>query len=120
MPTALRTSLPVPIDWTESRPIVAQEIQRDRRLRVLLILTQAPAWLTNESVLKSVLPSMGHSVSSDLLRTELAWLQEQGLVDLMQTGDLYVARLSQRGQDVSRGAVQQPGVSPPTGAPGDE
>ena len=120
MPAALHTSLPVPIDWTEVRPIVVQEIQRDRRLRVLLILNQAPEWLTNESVLKSVLPSMGHAVSSDLLRTELTWLQEQGLINLLQTSDLYVVRLTQRGQDVSRGAAQQPGVALPTDAPGDQ
>lgn len=113
MPSALRTA-PLVLPPVAVASVVAQEIQRDRRLRVLLTLAQAPAWVCNESVLKSVLRKLGHVVSTDLLRTELSWLQEQGLIDLEQASDLYVVRLLQRGQDVAYGASPQPGVASPT------
>lgn len=113
MPSALRAA-PHAAKPIAAAPVIAQELQRDRRLRVLLTLGQAPVWTCNESVLKNVLRALGHAVSTDLLRTELAWLHEQGLLELEQTGDLYVARLVQRGEDVARGAAQQPGVAPPT------
>lgn len=113
MTSAIRAPLPVAIDFAAVRPVVAQGLQRDRRLRVLHILSEVPAFLTNEDVLKSVLLSLGHAVSADLLRTELLWLQEQGLIELRQTGDLYIARLLSRGQDVARGAAQQPGIASP-------
>ena len=47
------------------------------------------------------------------MRTELAWLAEQGLIELDRTGSMHVARLLPRGADVALGAAQQPGIAPP-------
>lgn len=93
---------------------LTQVVQYDRRLRLLLILSAMPTGLSNESVLRRVLMAQGHAVSMDLLRTELAWLREQGLVILEQADNLYVARILPRGRDVGRGAAQQPGVASPS------
>ena len=93
--------------------VLAQEVQYDRRLRVLLALDEMPTGLANEAVLRRVLLAVGHAVSIDLLRTELAWLDEQGLAVLEQSDVLYVARILPRGRDVGRGLVKQPGVASP-------
>jgi len=114
MPSIQRTSPLAEMDDAAMSRMAAREIQRDRRLRVLLILEHAPGRTSNESVLKSALGSLGHVVTTDLLRTELCWLQEQGLIAVSQTeDDLYLARLLSRGQDVASGAAQQPGVASP-------
>lgn len=92
----------------------ADAIQHDRRLRILHVLAQAPAGLSNEAVLKQAVLTLGHAVSTDLLRTELAWLDEQGLIALTVARGLYVARLLDRGADVGSGRAFQPGVGAPS------
>lgn len=93
--------------------VVTQEVCRDQRLRILQSLLNAQAHLLNEAVLKRVLLAYGHAMSSDLVRTQLCWLEEQGLVDVSRGNGIQVARLSERGHDVATGAVRQPGVASP-------
>jgi len=91
------------------RQVLPTVIRPSRRLRILQCLMEAPGYTLDEAALDAVLSTLGHSVSSDLLRTELAWLGEQGLLDLEILGrDLYVATLSRRGLDVGRGRTLQP------------
>lgn len=85
----------------------------DQRLIVLQTLEEDPGYSHNEGVLRSVLGSFGHQLSRDGLRTELAWLQEQGLIQLSDAGGVQVARLTARGQDVATGAARAPGVARP-------
>ena len=63
--------------------------------------------------LGGILAMFGHKVSRDRLRTVLAWLAEQGLILVNDPGGLKVARLTARGQDVSCGAADCPGVKRP-------
>ncbi|MBP6582960.1 MAG: hypothetical protein KA204_05780, partial [Chromatiaceae bacterium] len=49
-------------------------------------------------------------VSFDAVRGDLAWLAEQGLV-LVTGGEIPVATLTVRGEDVARGRSQVPGVA---------
>lgn len=91
--------------------VMTKAMREDRRLRVLQSLLIAPASVANESVLRGVLMEIGHAVSADLMRTELSWLDEQGLVDVVENGDLYVVRITVRGRDVARGLAKQPGVA---------
>lgn len=91
----------------------ARLIQEDIRLSVLQVLNEDADYSHNESVLKAALRAVGHSVSSDRLRTELQWLAEQGLLRTEDVGGIIVARLTARGQDAAVGAAQVPGVKRP-------
>lgn len=85
----------------------------DQRLVIIQALEEDPGYSHNEAVLRGVLGSVGHSLSRDALRTELAWLQEQGLVTITQAGDIQVVRLTARGEDVALGRARVPGVARP-------
>ncbi|KGE77660.1 hypothetical protein [Halomonas salina] len=85
----------------------------DQRLIVLQTLEEDPGYSHNEGVLRSVLGTFGHQVSRDALRTELAWLAEQGLITVSDAGSVQVAKLTARGQDVATGAARVPGVARP-------
>lgn len=92
-------------------------LAEDRRLAILRVLYQAPGHRANGSVLQTALDAIGHDVSRDTIRGDLAWLAEQGLVAVEQVGtDLHVAELTQRGADVGTGRSVVPGVKRP--APG--
>ena len=85
----------------------------DRRLTVLLLLADSTGYSANEYTLVAVLSDMGQEVSNDKLHSELAWLQEQGLVSLTKVGGLTIAKLTTRGLDVARGRAVVPGVKRP-------
>lgn len=91
----------------------ADLVTADLRLVVLLSLAQDTGYAHNEYVLKEMLAQLGHSVSRDKLRTELNWLDEQGLIDLQDVAGTTVAKLTGRGKDVAEGAVIVPGVKRP-------
>lgn len=85
----------------------------DQRMVVLQALEEDPGYSHNEGVLRSVLGTFGHQVSRDGLRTELAWLAEQGLITLSDAGGVQVAKLTSRGEDVAQGHARVPGVARP-------
>jgi hypothetical protein len=86
----------------------------DRRLSILLVLSDSPSYSANAFLLQTAVGSIyGHNVSLDVLRTDLAWLQEQGLVHTSTTADVVVATLTARGVDVAAGRAVQPGVKRP-------
>lgn len=88
-------------------------LSEDRRLVVLRILDRAPGNEANHYILRDALDSMGHNVSRDVVRGELAWLEEQGLITVENLGSMSVAQLTGRGQDVSLGRAVVPGVKKP-------
>jgi len=94
----------------------AEHFTEDRRLAILLLLAAAPEYTANEFLLQSALANYGHSVPRDRVRTDLAWLAEQDLLVINTVGDLTVAKLSTRGNDVAAGRTTVPGVKRP--APG--
>jgi Fe2+ or Zn2+ uptake regulation protein len=86
----------------------------DRRLSILLVLNESPSYSANAFLVQTAVASIyGHNVSLDTLRTDLAWLAEQGLVHSKTTGDVTVATLTARGVDVAAGRAVQPGVKRP-------
>ncbi len=86
----------------------------DRRLVILRILAESDGYRCNEYLLKQLLEVQGHAVSKDRLRTDLGWLQEQGLLkELKQIGETTVATLNDRGLDVSNGLTTVAGVKRP-------
>lgn len=88
-------------------------IAADQRLSILRALEQDPDYSHNEHVLGRVLEAVGHAVSGDRLRTHLAWLAEQDLVQVEDVAGMQVAKLTRRGEDVALGRSRVPGVARP-------
>ena len=76
-------------------------------------MQQVSDYAHNETVLQSALTALGHGVSTDRLRGELAWLAEQGLIVVHDVSDLHVATLTARGGDIALGRARRPGVARP-------
>lgn len=85
----------------------------DRRLLLLRALAEAAGYEMHIGALHLVLEYKGHHVSRDLVQTDLAWLQEQNLVQLRDIAKVQIATLTQRGLDVSAGRATVPGVRRP-------
>lgn len=92
----------------------AEHFATHLRLAMLRVLEGAPACRANSSILHSAVQDLGLSASRDLVRTQIAWLDEQGLVTSAAAGDLVVVTLTERGLDVARGLVVVYGVARPT------
>jgi len=88
-------------------------VAADRRLILLHILAQSAGYTCNEFLLISLAESFGHVLSHDALRTDLAWLAEQGLVTTQIVAEVTIAKLTQRGADVAAGRAHVPGVKRP-------
>jgi hypothetical protein len=88
-------------------------LDENQRLNMLLALEEMPSYQANESILHAVLDRYGHNVSRDKVRTNVTWLQEQGLVSVEMVGRTQVATLTARGIDVALGRSTQPGVKRP-------
>ncbi len=89
-------------------------IDADRRLSILLLLSESTAYEANEELLRRLLEDIyAHSVSRDRLRTDLDWLAEQGLIRHRDTGGLRIATLTAHGGDVAAGRAQVTGVQRP-------
>jgi hypothetical protein len=88
-------------------------IDADRRLVMLRMLTEAPGYCLGESMLDEVLAAYGHRVSRDWVRAQMSWLKEQGLVSIEQIGEIMIATLTGRGEDVANGEAEVPGVKRP-------
>ena len=91
-----------------------EEVTRDLRLRMLQLLACMPAYTGNEVVLQSELGARyAHVYGRDRVRTELTWLETQGLLVLQKPGGVYLATLTGTGLEVARGISHNPGVSHP-------
>lgn len=93
---------------------LATLISSNIRLILLRAMEEAPGYNLNESILHTIVGKFGHSVSRDVIKTELSWLKEQGLVSLENVIGYYVVTLTQRGADVAAGRSSVPGVERPS------
>ncbi len=89
-------------------------LQEDRRGLILSMLSEAGGHRLAEGSIKSILDTFGHRISTDQVRGDLAWLDDQGLVrvDKLSTGAgvaVWAVQLLEAGQDVA-GGVAHPGV----------
>lgn len=92
----------------------ANLITEHLRITILRLLAEQPDYCLNDSVIKDLVPSYGFNPSRDRIRTQLNWLAEQELVTLENSQRCIIARLSERGEDVARGAATCPGVKKPS------
>ena len=85
------------------------------RLVALRALAQIPGYSCNDSILQDILATFAIKSSRDQVRGQLAWLQEQGLInyEVLSSGT-YVATITQRGLDAATGNVTIPGVKRPS------
>jgi len=88
-------------------------LQEDCRLVILRLLAEATGYDLNSSIIQAGLAEFSHRLSRDKLHGELAWLEEQGLVNTREVRSVVVAELTARGADVASGAATVPGVKKP-------
>ncbi len=88
-------------------------LAEDRRLVILRVLADMPAYRTNSFLLTTLLGKFGHEPSSDQVKGDLAWLQEQQLVAVEVVESVHIATLTTRGADVAAGRAVVPGVKRP-------
>jgi Fe2+ or Zn2+ uptake regulation protein len=89
-------------------------MKEHQRLVVLRLLAEDTGYDLNESILHDGINAVGLSISRDALRVELAWLEEQGLIELSKVGSIQIAKLTQRGLDAAEGRVKIPGIKRPS------
>jgi Fe2+ or Zn2+ uptake regulation protein len=89
-------------------------LNEDRRLVILRLLAETPEYRLNESTMAVALEDFGHPVSRDQVRTDFAWLAEQGLVNLEELVEIKIATATVRGLDVAAGRAIVPGVRRPS------
>lgn len=87
-------------------------LTEDRRLVILRSLMDCNNE-ANESILNDCLDAYGHNVSRDVVRTQINWLQEQGLVTVEDLHGFFIVTITGRGQDVAEGRTRVPGVKKP-------
>lgn len=90
-------------------------ITADIRLVILRFLMESDGdYRLNSSILHKLLNmKAGYTTPRDKMVTELFWLKEQGLIELEESGNIYIATLTQRGLDVASGSARVPGVARP-------
>ncbi|RMX07431.1 ArsR family transcriptional regulator [Allofranklinella schreckenbergeri] len=90
----------------------ATALSEDRRLNILRILAELPAWRANSSTLYTLLAQWGHHPSRDQVKSELRWLADQQLLELDEIagGSVLVATLTERGEDVAAARIVVDGV----------
>lgn len=92
----------------------AEKLREDRRLVLLRLLSEQRGYSANSSILHAGLQHMGVAATRDEVLTDLAWLEEQGLIKTREPVEgLLVAELRSRGQDVVTGQAVVPGVARP-------
>ncbi len=89
-------------------------LRKHRRLSILRILDGAPGYSSNESILTGMLNQFRIGSTRDQVRTELAWLAEQGLVTTEDLAGLYMATATQRGIEISQGISTHPDIARPS------
>ncbi|MCM0018517.1 MAG: ArsR family transcriptional regulator [Tagaea sp.] len=84
------------------------------RAAILRTLKTAPEYSANDSMLVDVIRFAGFAASRAQIRTEIAWLEEQGLLRAQTFDTLIVATLTERGEDAAAGRATVPGVKRPS------
>lgn len=84
------------------------------RIAVLRLLAEASEYRLNASIINDMVAQLGLSASRAQIMTQIAWLDEQGLVTSRDLpSGLVVATLTERGHDAAIGRITVPGVRRP-------
>lgn len=90
-----------------------EEMAKFRRLTILQLLSDAPESSLHEQIIKIELQKQSQGVSTDTLRADLEYLNEQGLAYLQKNGGIYLSTLTAKGDDVRQNLSNHPGVAKP-------
>jgi len=94
--------------------ILHHVFDEDRRLVFLKLLETQSDYALPHFALRDALAQLGHSVSLDKVKTDAAWLEEQGLITVNRPAPgLEVYKLTARGKDVAENRAVVPGVKQP-------
>lgn len=91
----------------------AATVRKHRRLAILRHLEQVSAYTANASILRDVLNGVGVGSTFDQVITEVAWLQENGMVQMYDHGDFVIAEATMRGIEIARGEATHPDIQRP-------
>lgn len=91
-----------------------KDIQTEaRRLAILQLLQRDPDYSINDSLLQQLLQAQGHGVPIAVVRADLAWLEQLGLLSTNELPGCTVALLRGEGVDVAAGVSVVPGIARP-------
>lgn len=91
------------------------EIKNEHQRRsILAALSAMVGFGANHSMVRDTCASFGVEMSNDAIKTQLYWLEEQGLISIKPQGNYLIAELKARGQDVVDGLVFVPGIKRPS------
>ncbi len=99
-------------------PTLAETLSEDRRLLILQALDQAPGYKLADGTLRTVLDHAGHRIGRDVMRGDISWLVQNGMVRMELLGDgeaapsVWLVTLKEPGQAVAQGRFY-PGVKRP-------
>ncbi len=91
----------------------ADLVREDRRLTILKVLAQLDGYTGNIHLLSMALNDLGHRASESQILADLEWMAELDYVSLKRPGDLPVATLTRRGEDIQAGLVTVAGIKRP-------
>lgn len=90
---------------------LAQIQKEDRRYQILYLLSKEPDYAMNDILMHKALKMIGHGVDPDLLKSDLHWLEMQGLIKNESVGSFTVSKINRRGVSVAEGDAFIPGIS---------
>lgn len=88
--------------------------QEHLRLTILRLLSEDTSYTLNDSLITDMAEVYALNPSRDQVRTELAWLRDQGLVTMDDDPGIIIATLTGRGLDVAKGRATVPGIKRPS------
>ena len=81
------------------------------RRTALVALSLSPDYSATLTTLRKALSCAGFEPSADVLRTQVAWLAEQGALDFAEDGPNLTLSLTERGEDIAAGRAAVPGIA---------
>ncbi|AAN53741.1 ArsR family transcriptional regulator [Shewanella oneidensis MR-1] len=93
---------------------IQQIINEHQRRSILTALSAMVGFGANHSMVRETCATFGVEMSNDVIKTQLYWLEEQGLVSIKTQGNYLIAELKARGQDVVDGLANVPGIKRPS------
>jgi Fe2+ or Zn2+ uptake regulation protein len=84
-----------------------------RRLAILQLLVKDPDYSINDNLLQQLLGQIGHGVGMAVVRADLAWLEQLGLLATSELPGCTIAVLRNDGVDVANGVATMPGIARP-------
>ncbi|ASF47010.1 hypothetical protein CEK71_13530 [Methylovulum psychrotolerans] len=82
-----------------------------RRLHLLKTLQVASGYRASADLLKMALQNMGDAAPTSVIKADLAWLEQLGLVSTTEHSGMTIALLRNEGVDVASGTSVVPGIA---------